>query len=106
VLPAPAAFSNSGAVSPSLLMMPSRVAARTEELRAEPQIHTESVWVFDSQNIGQRDLRSDTLHLLEQRSFRVALLRDLLDAAVFNAPVWCFHFFQGWFERGAQLGAQ
>jgi hypothetical protein len=87
--PCTSSFSDSGAVSPSLLMMLSRVAARTEELRAEPQIHTESVWVFDSQNIGQRDLRSDTLHLLEQRSFRVALLRDLLDAAVvfFNAPV-------------------
>ncbi len=88
--------------------------SRVPPTRAQPEKTShvttlpESVWVFKGQDIGQRDLRSHTLHLLEQQNFWVALLRDLLYAAVafFNALVQSFDFFQERFQLRAQLCGQ
>jgi len=52
------------------------------------------VGVFYGQDIRQRDLRSYTLHLLEQGHFRVHFLGDFLHPLVvfFNALVQRFDF--------------
>src|SRR3984893_7208903 len=56
--------------------------------RSQPQKTTylatfwESMRVLDRQDIGQRDLRSYTLHLLEQGHFRVNFLGDFLHPLV------------------------
>src|ERR1700730_5054368 len=70
--------------------------------RSQPQKTTDlatlhkPVWVFYRQHIGQRDLRSYTLHLLEQGHFRVHFLGDFLHPLVvfFNALVQRFDFFE------------
>ncbi len=54
------------------------------------------VWIFYRQDIRQRDLRSYTLHLLEQRHFRVHFLGDFLHPFVvfLDALVQRFDFFE------------
>src|ERR1700722_18865397 len=66
-----------------------------------------TVGVFDGQHIGQRDLRSYTLHLLEQGHFRVQFLGDFLHPRVvfFNTLVQRFDFFEQRLQNIPQLGA-
>ena len=39
-------------------------------------------WVFQCQYVGQRYQRPNTLHLLEQRHIRIALLGEFLDLSI------------------------
>src|ERR1700675_3227450 len=66
------------------------------------------MWVFYGQHIRQRDLRSYTLHLLEQGYFRVHFFGDFLHPRVvfFNALVQRFDFFEQRLQNIPQLGAQ
>src|ERR1700688_4968140 len=66
------------------------------------------MWVFYGQHIGQRDLRSYTLHLLEQGHFRVHFLGDFLHPRVvfLDALVQRFDFFEQRLQNLPQLGAQ
>src|ERR1700730_13351271 len=66
------------------------------------------MWVFYRQDIRQRDLRSYTLHLLEQGHFRVYFLGDFLHALVvfLDALVQRFDFFEQRFQNILQLRAQ
>src|SRR5216683_3753078 len=79
--------------------------------RSQPQKTTylatlrESIRVFDRQDIGQRDLRSHTLHLLEQGHFRVHFLGDFLHPFVvlLDALVQRFDLSQQWRQDITQL---
>ena len=82
--------------------------------RAQPQKTTDlatlqkTVWVFYGQHIRQRDLRSYTLHLLEQGHFRIHFLGDFLHPRVvfLDALVQRFDFFEQRLQNLPQLGAQ
>src|SRR6202051_1638488 len=67
-----------------------------------------TVWVFYGQHIRQRDLRSYTLHLLEQGHFRVHFLGDFPHPRVvfLDALVQRFDFFEQRLQNIAQLRAQ
>src|SRR6202047_5384108 len=81
--------------------------------RSQPQKTTylatlrESIRVFNRQDVGQRDLRSYTLHLLEQEHFRVHFLGDFLHPLVvlLNALVQRFDLSQEWRQDITQLRA-
>src|ERR1700726_4731104 len=66
------------------------------------------MWVFYRQDIRQRDLRSYTLHLLEQRHFRVHFFGDFLHPLVvfLDALIQRFDFFEQWLQNIPQLCAQ
>jgi hypothetical protein len=82
--------------------------------RSQPQKTTylatlqKPMWVFYGQHIRQRDLRSYTLHLLEQGHFRVHFLGDFLHPLVvfLDALVQRFDFFEQRLQNIPQLGAQ
>jgi hypothetical protein len=66
------------------------------------------VWIFYRQDIRQRDLRSHTLHLLEQGHLRIHFLGDFLHALVvfLDALVQRFDFSKQRLQNIPQLGAQ
>ena len=66
------------------------------------------VWILYRQDIRQRDLRSHTLHLLEQGHFRVHFLGDFLHPLVIflDALVQRFDFLEQRLQNHSQLGAQ